>query len=56
MAMSSVLPRLLLLISPRVLYHVFDNALHHVCVLESLPTEAQLHPYHKTSTLQLLAL
>src|ERR1700744_6387686 len=53
-AMSSPLPPLL--VSSRVLYHVFDDALHRACVLESLPTETHLQPYHVAPTLQLFPL
>ena len=45
-----------LLVSSRVLYHVFDNALYRARVLESLATETHLQPYHVTPTLQFLPL
>ena len=53
-ATLSALPALL--VSSRVLYHVFDDALHHVCLLESLTTETHLQPYHVTPMLQLFTL
>ena len=53
-ATLSALPTLL--VSSRVLYHVFDNALHRARVLESLATETHLQTHHVTPTLQLLPL
>ena len=51
MAMSSALPHLLLLINPLVLDHVFNNALHCTCILESLLAKPHLQPYHEAPTL-----
>ena len=54
MATLSALPTLL--VSSRVLYHVFDNALHRAHLLESLTTETHLQPYHVAPALQLFTL
>ena len=54
MATLSALPALL--VSSRILYHVFDNALHRTRLLESLTTETHLQPYHVAPTLQLFTL
>ena len=45
-----------LLISSRVLYHVFNNALHHARFLKPLATESHLQPYHVAPTLELFPL
>ena len=45
-----------LLISTRVLYHVFDNVLYRARLLEPLATEPHLQPHHVAPTLQFLPL
>ena len=35
-----------LLISSRVLYHVFEDALYRACILEPLVTKTHLQSYH----------
>ena len=45
-----------LLVSSRVLYHIFDNALYRPRILKSLSAETHLQPYHVAPALQLLPL
>ena len=45
-----------LLVSSRVLYHVFNNTLHCARILESLTAETHLQTHHVTPTLQLFPL
>ena len=52
--MLSTLPALL--ISTRVLYHVFDNMLHRTRILESLATETHLQTHHVAPAPQLFPL
>ena len=54
MATLSTLPTLL--VSSRVLYHVFDDALYRACILKPLATETHLQSYHIAPTLQFFPL